>query len=50
MAWPAPGTILRGGAELMQYANMLTDKTAQGEFGEIINTFEARIAGATAGN
>jgi hypothetical protein len=45
---PPPGPYLVA-AELMQYANLLNEETAQVEFGEIINTFSARIAGATAG-
>jgi hypothetical protein len=45
---PPPGPYLVA-AELTQYSNVLTDKTAQAEFGEIINTFATRIAGATAG-
>jgi hypothetical protein len=45
---PPPGPYLVMG-ELMQYANLLNDETAQEEFGGIIATFAAKIAGATAG-
>jgi len=44
--WPPPGPYLVAAA-LTQYATLLNDETAQEEFGEIINTFTARIAGVT---
>jgi hypothetical protein len=46
---PPPGPYLVA-AELLQYSNALTDKTAQGAFSEIINTITGKIATVTAGD